>query len=73
MPRALRPLALRGVPYAEAWRRLIPVAVRIEKPRPSYKLVREFMERERELGARRRAARDEVLVDLAKQRIPRLQ
>jgi hypothetical protein len=58
------------VSYAEALRRLIPVANRLGEPRPTYWLVRRFLrseraELERQRTERRRLAED-VFVDVMK-------
>jgi hypothetical protein len=55
--RALHLLAALDCPYAEAYRRLRPLASRLDVPRPSYKRVRRIMRNE----SRRIAARDAVL------------
>jgi hypothetical protein len=62
--RALRVLAALDLCYAEAWRALIPVAVRIDRPRPSYWIVRRVLIAERRRLAERRARRDRIVADL---------
>ena len=61
---ALRLLAGFELPHAEAWRLLIPVAERLDLPRPSYWRVRRFLIAERERRARIRAEVDPVITDL---------
>jgi hypothetical protein len=67
---ALAALARMDVSYAEALRRLIPVANRLGEPRPSYWLVRRFLRAERAELERRRAERrrlaEDVFVDMMK-------
>ncbi len=58
---ALRALDATGLPYAELWRRLIPVSKRIGEPRPTYFRVRRFLIEER----RRKAIRAEMLEEIA--------
>jgi len=58
--RALHLLAALDCPYAEAYRRLRPLASRLDVPRPSYKRVSRIMREER----RRIAARDAVVEDV---------
>jgi len=70
--RALQILAATGVSYAEAWRLLRPVAVRLDRPRPSYFLVRRVLERERRNRERSRAVVEQVVSDLLAGLIPRV-
>jgi hypothetical protein len=44
---AMRAFYAEGLPYAEMWRLLIPVAAGLGIPRPSYWRVREFLVEER--------------------------
>jgi hypothetical protein len=60
------------IPYAEAWRRLVPVAVRLELPRPSYPTVRRVLIEQRRERRRRRERLEPVLIDLLKGRVPNL-
>jgi hypothetical protein len=50
-----------GLPYAELWRMLRPVARRLDLPRPSYPTVRRVAMAERRRKSRRRKDIDEVL------------
>ena len=61
-----------GMPYAELWRQLIPVAVRLGLPRPSYWRVRRFVIADRRRKARNTEALDQVLRDLFAHRLPGL-
>jgi hypothetical protein len=67
---ALTVLAGMEVSYAEALRRLIPVASRLGQPRPTYWLVRRFLRAERAELERRRTDRhrlaEDVFVDMMK-------
>lgn len=62
---AMRSLDRDGLPYAELWRALIPVAMTIDEPRPTYWRVRRFAIAERQRRAERRelieAIADEIL------------
>ncbi len=58
--RALQLLAALDCPYAEAYRRLRPLAARLDVPRPSYKRVSRIMREER----RRLSAQDAVLEEM---------
>lgn len=73
-PELLR-LARTNVTYADAWRALIPVARRLEQPRPTYDSVRRYMEAERErirdVEGRRRRQQQEILNPLLAGRIPK--
>ena len=60
------------LPYAEAWRRLVPVAVRLGLPRPSYPTVRRVLIEQRRERRRRRELLEPVLIDLLKGRVPNL-
>ena len=62
--RALQLLAALDCPYAEAYRRLRPLASRLDVPRPSYKRVTRIMREERRRIAARDAVLDEVLGDI---------
>jgi hypothetical protein len=69
--RALRRLDRRmNLPYAELWRRLIPVARQLGVPRPCYGTVREIVLLLRALERLRRPVRDDVIVKLLTGRIP---
>jgi hypothetical protein len=67
---ALRVLDAVGLPYAEAWRLLRPVAARLGIPRPSYSTVRRIVIAERERKRRRADELDRVLADLLAGRFP---
>ena len=69
---ALRMLDAVGLPYAEAWRMLRPVAARLDVPRPSYWRVRRFLIEERRRRARRDEQVDRVLRDLLRGVLPRV-
>jgi hypothetical protein len=56
---ALRVLDAFGMPYAEAWRLLIPVSTRLGVPRPSYSTVRRVV-----IAERRRKQENAELLDL---------
>jgi hypothetical protein len=62
--RALRLLAALDCPYAEAYRRLRPLAARLDVPRPSYKRVSRIMRAERRRIAERDAVFEETLGDV---------
>lgn len=72
---ALRRLAQTDVSYAEAWRALIPVARRLERPRPTYYAVRRFLEAERErlreVADHKRRQQDRIVAPLLVGRVPR--
>jgi hypothetical protein len=57
----MRSIYREGMPYAELWRALIPVAIRIDRPRPTYWQVRRFATEER----RRQAERRELIESIA--------
>lgn len=61
---ALRVLDATGMPYAEAWRMLRPVAARLGVPRPSYSTVRRFLVAERRRKRERLDELDRVLADV---------
>lgn len=61
---ALRVLDAIGMPYAEAWRMLRPVAARVGLPRPSYFTVRRVVIAERRRKHERAEALDRILADL---------
>jgi hypothetical protein len=61
---ALRVLDAFGMPYAEAWRLLRPVAARLGVPRPSYSSVRRIVITERERKRRNSDELDRLLADL---------
>lgn len=67
---ALRILDAFGMPYAEAWRMLRPVAARIGVPRPSYSSVRRLLIAERERKRRNAEDLDRLLADLFAGRFP---
>jgi hypothetical protein len=62
--RALHLLAALDCSYAEAYRRLRPLASRLDVPRPSYKRVSRIMREERRRIAARDAAFEETLGDV---------
>jgi hypothetical protein len=70
--RALRILDAFGMPYAEALRMLVPVAVRLGIPRPSYFTVRRILIAERARKRRHADDLDRLLGDLFAGRVPRL-
>jgi hypothetical protein len=70
--RALQILASIDVSYAEAWRLLRPVAVRLDRPRPSYWRVRRVLEAERKRRERSHAQVEAVVSDLLAGLIPRV-
>jgi hypothetical protein len=63
---AMRALDADGMPYAEMWRLLIPVAARAGVPRPSYWRVREFLIDERIRKDARIEETDELLRDFTR-------
>ena len=67
---ALRVLDAFGMPYAEAWRLLRPVAARLGIPRPSYSSIRRILIAERERKRRRADELDRLLADLFAGRFP---
>ena len=67
---ALRILDAFGMPYADAWRLLRPVAARIGVPRPSYSTVRRLVIAERERKRRNADDLDLLLSDLFRGRFP---
>jgi hypothetical protein len=67
---ALRIVDALGLPYAEAWRMLRPVAARLGVPRPSYSTVRRIVISERERKKQNAEALDLLLADLLKGRFP---
>jgi hypothetical protein len=67
---ALRILDAFGMPYAEAWRLLRPVAARLDVARPSYSSVRRILIAERERKRRRADELDQLLADLFAGRFP---
>ena len=68
--RALRLLAELDCGYAEAYRRLRPLAVRLDVPRPSYKRVSGIMREERRRIAARDAALEETIGDILAGLVP---
>ena len=68
--RALRIVDAFGMPYAEAWRLLRPVAVRLGIPRPSYAAVRRILIAERARKRRNADDLDQLLADLFAGRFP---
>lgn len=67
---ALRILDAVGLPYAEAWRLLRPVAARLGIPRPSYSSVRRIVIAERKRKRRNADELDTLLADLFTGRFP---
>lgn len=67
---ALRVLDVVGLPYADAWRLLRPVAARLGTPRPSYSSVRRILIAERERKRRNKADWDRFLGDVLAGRVP---
>lgn len=67
---ALRILDAVGLPYAEAWRLLRPVAARLGIPRPSYSSVRRIVIAERERKQQNADQLDRLLADLFSGRLP---
>jgi hypothetical protein len=67
---ALRILDGFGMPYAEAWRLLQPVAARLQLPRPSYSSVRRIVMEERRRKDERAELLDLLLSDLFTGRFP---
>jgi hypothetical protein len=61
---ALRVLDAFGMPYAEAWRLLRPVAARLGIPRPSYSSVRRIVIVERKRKRENAELLDVLLADL---------
>jgi hypothetical protein len=68
--RALRILDAFGMPYADAWRLLVPVAVRLGIPRPSYSTVRRIVIADRARKRRNAEDLDQLLADLFAGRFP---
>jgi hypothetical protein len=67
---ALRVLDAFGMPYAEAWRLLTPVAARLGIPRPSYASVRRIVIAERRRKRENAELLDVLLADLFAGRFP---
>ena len=67
---ALRILDAFGMPYAEAWRLLRPVAARLGIPRPSYSTVRRIVIAERKRKKENVELFDVLLADLFTGRFP---
>jgi hypothetical protein len=67
---ALRVLDAFGMPYAEAWRLLRPVAARLGIPRPSYSTVRRIVIAERRRKRENAELLDVLLADLFSGRFP---
>jgi hypothetical protein len=67
---ALRVLDALGMPYAEAWRLLRPVAARLGIPRPSYSSVRRIVIAERRRKQENAELLDLLLADLFTGRFP---
>jgi len=61
---ALRILDAVGLPYAELWRMLGPIAARLDRPRPSYWQVRRIVIEERRRKQARAEHLDNVLRDV---------
>lgn len=70
--RALRLLASVDISYAEAWRLLRPVSARLDRPRPSYWLVRRVLIEERRQRERSHERVDAVVRDLLAGLVPRV-
>jgi hypothetical protein len=66
----LRVLDAVGMPYAEAWRRLRPVAARLGIPRPSYSSVRRIVIADRERKRRNADDLDRFLADVLAGKAP---
>ena len=66
----LRVLDAFGMPYAEAWRLLRPVAARLGIPRPSYSSVRRIVIAERRRKQENAELLDLLLADLFTGRFP---
>ena len=62
--RALHLLATLDCPYAEAYRRLRPLAAMLDVPRPSYKRVSRIMREERRRIVARDRLVDETISDI---------
>lgn len=69
---AIRSLDADGLPYAELWRRLTPIAARIGAPRPSYWMVRRLALAERRRARERAEYVERIVVDLMRGVVPRL-
>jgi hypothetical protein len=67
---ALRILDAVGLPYADAWRMLAPVATRLGIPRPSYSSVRRIVIADRERKRQRADQLDRLFADLLTGRFP---
>ena len=67
---ALRIIDAFGMPYAEAWRLLRPVAARLGIPRPSYSTVRRIVIAERKRKKENVELLDVLLADLFTGRFP---
>ena len=67
---ALRIIDAMGMPYADAWRALRPVAARLGIPRPSYSSVRRIVIAERACKQRNADELDMLLADLLSGRVP---
>jgi hypothetical protein len=67
---ALRVIDAFGLPYAEAWRCLRPVAASLGVPRPSYASVRRIVIAERARKQRHADELDLLLRDLLRGRFP---
>ena len=67
---ALRILDAFGMPYAEAWRLLRPVAARLGIPRPSYSTVRRIAIADRKRKKENVELLDVLLADLFTGRFP---
>jgi hypothetical protein len=67
---ALRVIDAFGLPHAEAWRCLRPVAARLGIPRPSYSSVRRIVLAERARKRRHADELDLLLSDLLRGRLP---
>ncbi len=67
---AIRALDAVGMPYAELWRRMGPVAASLGRPRPSYASVRRIALEERRRALQRTAVVLELVGDMATGRLP---
>jgi hypothetical protein len=67
---ALRVLDAIGLPYAEMWRTLRPIAARLDCPRPSYWKVRRVLIEERRRKLERAAVASELVGDMITGKLP---
>ena len=61
-----------GMPYAEAWRMLRPIAARLGCPRPSYPTVRRLLIAERRKKIERKETVERIYGDMFREAVPRL-